>query len=724
MKTRAVAAIALLVPALAAAQAESKPPEPKEPPKKIEKIEVQAPNETSERRSSTAAKIVVNHDEITQYGDTNVLDVMKRLPGVTVSGAGGRGSEIRLRGLGSGYTQILVNGDPMPPGFSLETLNPDNIERIEIYRSATAEFSTQAIAGTINIVLRKPAVTRQREVKVGASVENGQVSSNFTAQVSDRAGTLSYTLPFSYNEFRFESPAIAEQAGTDANGVPNLGYVTQQLSRGIGDAINFSPRLNWDFAKDHSLLWEMFFAGNHFRGEFDERSETFLGAPPQYATSFLPYHSTWAMARTNLKWIRRFDNGGRLDARIGLAYYRRTSEAIFDAFDDAGTFVLHRTVDGHARDSGGVTSGKYTLPLVGGHAMAVGWDGAQSKRLESRVQTDLTPTGLPPFNIDESYDARVTRLAFFGQDEWEITDRFSTYLGLRWEGIDIQSIGNLVEETHSRFGVWSPIAQVLWKLPGTEKDQVRAAIARTYKAPTVYQIIPRRYIANNNTPTTPDYQGNPNLKPELSWGLDIAYEHYFGVNGIFSLSAYERRIDDVMMSELVDVNGTFITRPANVGGARSAGIEMDAKLGSRTFWPSGPPIDLRANAARNWSHVDAIPGPNNRIDGQTRFSATLGFDYNPPAAAFTFGGSFTFKTGGPLRLSITQGRYDYARRTLDFYGLWKFSTAAQLRVTVGNALAQDYQVANLFDDPGGSSLQLTTRSPSFVRAGAVLELKL
>src|SRR5438270_8694043 len=89
-----------------------------EAPKKLEKIEVQAPNAVEERRGSTAAKIVVNHDELIQYGDTTLLDAMKRLPGITVENAGPRGGgSIRMRGLGSGYTQILVDGDPMPPGF-------------------------------------------------------------------------------------------------------------------------------------------------------------------------------------------------------------------------------------------------------------------------------------------------------------------------------------------------------------------------------------------------------------------------------------------------------------------------------------------------------------------------------------------------------------------------------------------------------------------------------
>jgi len=46
------------------------------------------------------------------------------------------GNTIRMRGLDAGYTQILVNGERPPPGFSLDNLPPDQIEKIEIVRAA------------------------------------------------------------------------------------------------------------------------------------------------------------------------------------------------------------------------------------------------------------------------------------------------------------------------------------------------------------------------------------------------------------------------------------------------------------------------------------------------------------------------------------------------------------------------------------------------------------
>lgn len=106
----------------------------------------------SERRNETTTRIVVGRDELVKYGDRSILDVLKRQPGVTVVN-----NEVRMRGLGSGYTQVLVNGDRPPAGFSLDSLAPESIARIEIMRAATAELSTQAIAGTINVILRRDA---------------------------------------------------------------------------------------------------------------------------------------------------------------------------------------------------------------------------------------------------------------------------------------------------------------------------------------------------------------------------------------------------------------------------------------------------------------------------------------------------------------------------------------------------------------------------------------
>jgi outer membrane receptor for ferrienterochelin and colicins len=141
------------------------------------------------RLRNTASAIVVMHDDLVKFGDTDLAEAIKRLPGVTVSGGG-----IAMRGLGNGYTQILLNGEKAPAGFTFESLSPDMIERIEIRRAATADVSTQAIAGTINIVLRKAPKTAAREFKASVVQGSGNSTPSANGQISDTEGERAWTL--------------------------------------------------------------------------------------------------------------------------------------------------------------------------------------------------------------------------------------------------------------------------------------------------------------------------------------------------------------------------------------------------------------------------------------------------------------------------------------------------------------------------------------------------
>jgi iron complex outermembrane receptor protein len=130
--------------------------------------------DTEERRRSTAAKIVIGREEIDKFGDASLGEVLRRLPGVTTPGPAGRGGPPRMRGLGEGYMQPLIDGQRIPPGFSLESLTPEQIERIEILRAPTAETGARAIAGTINIITREGFRRRLNDLRVGFGLENGR----------------------------------------------------------------------------------------------------------------------------------------------------------------------------------------------------------------------------------------------------------------------------------------------------------------------------------------------------------------------------------------------------------------------------------------------------------------------------------------------------------------------------------------------------------------------
>lgn len=700
---------------------------------KIQKVEISGAKGYDERRQDTASKIVVTQEDIVRYGDTNIADVLKRLPGVTIGGVQGRGGNIRMRGLGAGYTMIMLNGEPSPPGFSLDSISPEIIERIEVIRAGTAELSTQAIAGAINIVLKKAVQTAQREIKVGMQEDGGKFGGNLSMQLADKLGRLSYSVSGNLNSGQYVRPSANDEVGADPSAKINLIRHTDIKDWGTSTRLGLAPRLNWNLENGDTLTSQSFINFNHFSGFNSENSNTGLGEPPTYVSDLTKIDSQFSMLRSNLNWIHKLADSAKLDLKLGINFNKRSSDVDFFGYDIANTQILDRKVTADASDKGLSMSGKYTTPFVENHAIAAGWDGAYSKRSENRKQDDtiMGNSKIPPLPLDENFYADVSRLALFAQDEWNVSKNWSVYAGLRWEGLQTHSSGNTFEEVQNRSSVWSPILQTLWKLPDSKNDQVRLGLTRTYKAPDTNRLIPRRFISNNNSATSPDSMGNPNLKPELAWGLDAAFEHYLGDGGVLSASVYMRRIDDITLTTVLpiqDANSTdpakvtYMAIPINNGVANTHGMEFDAKFPLRSFMKEAPAVDFRANLSFNWSNLQAVHGPNNRLDSQTPISANLGIDYKLDKLPLTLGGNYSFQNGGPVRISVAQSAYSVPKRVLDLYALWKFDPKTSLRMSLANALQQDNIAASAYANANGTSSRTTT-TPTTMSYRAMLEHK-
>ena len=719
---RPTAAALFLATCSAHAQTTPEPAPKAKQPAEIQTVEVKASTSSYDpRRDDTASKIVVTNEEIRRYGDTSVLDVFKRLPGITVSGAAGRGGgEIRMRGLGSGYTQILINGERAPAGFSIDELSPDAIERIEILRAASAEFSTQSIAGTINIVLKKAIQKAQRELKLGLGKSSDASNPNTSLQLSDRAGKISYSLNASAWRFHFDRPSPAEETAAAPDGRPTLQRRTVQRDEGSPYGLNLTPRINWNLEDGDTLTWQSLV--NHNRNQYHGHAvtETLLGARPPYDTRDMRSTGRNTIARTDLNWVRKLGDGAKLDLKLGANGVR--SKGLWREHDDSGG-VLARdsTVWSATRERGLSSTGKLSMPLGTGHALAMGWDGGTSLRDDTRIEHEVFPRTGRVVEPNEAYEARVRRLALFAQDEWNLTPRWSMYAGLRWEGIDTTSEGNTFASISRRTSVWSPLAQTLYKLPDS-RDQLRLALTRTYKAPAASSLIPRRFTTPNNSQTEPDFRGNPDLKPELATGIDASYEHYWAEKALLSASVSVRRIGDFTRQGLILENGRWIQTPVNDGKAVTRSLELEAKFPLSAVMKEALDLDLRASVARNWSRVDAVPGPDNRLDQQTPVAATLGVDYKTPGGKFSAGSSFAFKSGGPVRINLNQLGYQSVRRDLDVYALWKFNPQYQLRVALSNLLAQDYISDARYLDASGT-LRRTAIFPGATMARVTLETR-
>jgi iron complex outermembrane receptor protein len=679
-------------------------------------------DDTEARRLSTAAKMVFGREELERNGDTSVSEVLKRLPGVTIGGAPGRGGGgVRMRGMGNGYTQMLVNGERPPPGFSLESLSPDQVERIEVIRGPVAEHSTQAIAGTINIILREGYQQKDVQLRLADNIEQGRHGANVSLAAPGKAGALTWMMTGSLMQNRPHNDSDTLNLSTRKDGTVEREQLIHDEGGGVFDGIFLSPRLAYKFANGDTLSFQPFLASNRSRNGADSLLDQPVGSvAPEYAhqRSDSRSHSTFLRGFGN--WLHRGDAGARLEVKFGFTGGRNDSDTLRNTFD-AGGSPLRRYIDSDAsRDSGVNTGGKYSRPLGQGHLFAAGWDLEASRRRQEHVAAGDSAALFDDGGASLAAESR--RVALFVQDEWDVTPQFSTYLGLRWEGIRVTSdtLGADVENTSK---VWSPVLHGVWRIPGHDKDQIRGSVTRSYKAPALNDLIAVPYISTYNDATRPDRSGNPRLKPELATGLDLAYEHYLGKSGLLSASGFVRNIDDLMRRQTVFNGARWVSTPINIGKARTSGVELEAKFPLTELWPAAPLIDLRSNYSRFWSRVDGVPGPNNRLDQQPKQTANLGLDYRAKGLPLSLGASLNWTPETLVQTTVNETATTGTKRQFDFYGLWKLNAMSQLRLSANNLDARVYDTARSLDT-GPLVQSAATMAHTYTTLGIRYEMKL
>lgn len=111
------------------------------------------------RNDEAEPVLVYDADYFQRFEPLTAGDALKRVPSVTFLSDVIESDGARLRGLEPGYTQILINGEKVPGSnadrsFFLDRIPAELIKQVEIIRSSSARRTGDAVAGTLNIVLR------------------------------------------------------------------------------------------------------------------------------------------------------------------------------------------------------------------------------------------------------------------------------------------------------------------------------------------------------------------------------------------------------------------------------------------------------------------------------------------------------------------------------------------------------------------------------------------
>lgn len=692
--------------------------------------------DTEQRRQATAAKIVIGREEIDRFGDSTLGEVLKRLPGVTTAGPPGRGGGPRMRGLGAGYTQILIDGQRVPPGFSLESLTPEQVERIEILRAPTAETGARAIGGTINIITREGFKRRINDLRLGISTENGEFTPGLFWTRNDSVGDLIYTVSaglFRNRRASGNSVHTTEADVADGTVLRDQTETSQALDRRLG--MNLTSRLQWRLGGGGMLvLMPVVF---HSQGEGTRNyslTQAVGSTPPLYARADTEGDNRFTVGRLNLQWRQTVLNGLRLEAHGTLADARGQSHGQREEFDAAGTALRLSRDSSRTRDRTTTFSTKASKLLEGDHSLVAGAELEALSRRETRFTEQNNQDPLAEFEPD--LQASSQRTALYVQDEWALSPNWAAHAGLRWEGIRTRGdSADGQQRPDNRSSVFTPLLHAVWKPDPNARDQIRASLTRSYKAPTLQNLVARPSLSSRwpvsgaNTATSPDRAGNPGLRPELATGIDIAFERYLPQGGVLSANVFHRRLKDYIRNttalETVSWSPVqrWVSRPQNLGSAITQGIELEAKFRLDQLVTGAPPVELRNNLSLFRSRVDAVPGPDNRLDEQPRATANIGADYRFRGTPLTLGGSLNLTPGYRTQLTELQSREAGAKRQFDAYALWVFNPQTQLRLLASNLTAADYTSSNAIT-VGSLRTQADAVNPTYVNWQLRLELKL
>lgn len=139
---------------------------------------------------------IVMREQIERSQATQAVDILARLPGVTVSPSGGFGqpTSVFVRGAENAQSLVLIDGvrinDPadVGGGFDFGGLTISEIDRVEVVRGAQSVlWGSRAIGGVINFITRRPGETWEGRAQAEYGWRERRQAS---ASLSGRAGPV------------------------------------------------------------------------------------------------------------------------------------------------------------------------------------------------------------------------------------------------------------------------------------------------------------------------------------------------------------------------------------------------------------------------------------------------------------------------------------------------------------------------------------------------------
>lgn len=640
----------------------------------------------NERKDADNSQVIIHAEQLNQFGDQPLGDALRRVVGVSFSGAN-RAREVQLRGMGSEYVQVLINGRRLLDASSKRSMQLDRIpssfvEKVEITLSPLAKHEGQGAAGTINVILKKGAANDQTEIGLGA----GYLEHN--GPVGDL--TLFKTLKHNNLTFNFAGGLQVQRRNEsqdnwifDANGQANggeLGVNKRRFEQG-----NFLPSLEWVINDKNQLNLQLdYLQTTEFRDDISAELNSDQNAVKRFEVE------QRERERQNIgllgEWIHYYSDDTDLQFNLDLQKAKETTTRHAERFKNTG--VMDRKRDRSENvDLSSISPSMSVIQRISDHTVEWGAGGRFETRKEknSAIENDV----VKPSDPTRSYKINEDVVHAFAQDTWAFDANQKLTYGLRLENSSTETID--AEHNAQDKKKFVALPSIQYALAFDENKQFRVGVAKTLRRPELRTLVPT-VKTESGTVAKPDEAGNPLLNPETIWGVDTGIDYYFhDMKGLLSANAFYRDFDDKIETMLGTESGRWVARPVNAGSAKLTGIELEARIPLDAL--SLPQMTLWSNATWAKSRLKSKATDEHRAFlEQPEYLFNIGADYFVDAIDTTFGVHYNWNDGYDQSYKLNSGDYTGQMKKgfgrLDLSSKTQLSKNTSLNVSILNLLAK------------------------------------
>lgn len=664
-----------------------------------------------DRSESVAPVLSYDLEYFQRFEPLTVGDMLKRVPSVTFVSDVLEYDGVRLRGLDSAYTQILINGKRIPGAgldrsFFVDRIPAEIVERIEIVRSASADRSGDAVAGALNIVLRDGASMDGGYVRLGAQAFTDDEIEP-TAGVFWGGDALGGKLLLGANVQGRRNPKDKYSRRFDEPG-GELQNTEVQTDVRSGKDYAFNADFRVPVGAAELQLHGLFVRTDRLQ---DEDSLEYDAGIENNANLLLVNDNDLDIVTDNFAVgasLKLPMAGGETELRMdyaGIDDDQREFEAETEYLRDANPFP---EADRFTRDATSTDIRDRDWTIEAQHERGLGAVQLKFGALYTRKEreTDIQaatryrvtiPNAPAPGPAIPGPAQPFAPIA--GGDSTIEEDRFEPFVkfsggndtlewdaGLRYERTET-SIDDRTADTGSidtDYDVLLPSAHLRYNLDASNRFNV--SVARTVRRPNFDQISPALLEAELGDN---DLIGNPDLEPEDAWGLDAGYERRLGRRGIVGINLFYRDIRNLIEAagtgeEGSEGEGTFVFQPRNAGDGRVWGAEFDLSTPLSAIGLD----DTGVFVNYSWldSEVEDFLGTR-RFNNQSSYVYNVGFIQELASLAASFGVSFR-KQGDARSRVLGEEVVTSYDGDLEAFVEKRFGDAWTLRLTGTNLLNQ------------------------------------